>query len=207
VPDRPRRLGLAAAGLALAAAGAAAWWQQGAGATAHDPSSAGAAASQPAAATAPAAQVVRVRHQPGAPVRVRIPALHVDAPVLAVRAPDRTLVPPSDPQELGWWVDGAKPGAARGSALITGHTVHTGGGALDDLERLRRGDLVVVRTHRGALRYDVTRVRIFSKGTIAQDAARLFSQRVAGRLVLVTCEDWDGERYLSNVVVTATPRG
>jgi len=28
---------------------------------------------------------------------------------------------------------------------------------------------------------------------------------VPGRLVLITCEDWDGERYLSNVVVTATP--
>jgi hypothetical protein len=23
--------------------------------------------------------------------------------------------------------------------------------------------------------------------------------------VLITCEDWDGSRYLSNVVVTATP--
>jgi hypothetical protein len=28
---------------------------------------------------------------------------------------------------------------------------------------------------------------------------------VRGRLVLVTCEDWDGTRYLSNVVVVATP--
>jgi hypothetical protein len=25
-------------------------------------------------------------------------------------------------------------------------------------------------------------------------------------LVLLTCADWDGARYLSNVVVTATPR-
>jgi hypothetical protein len=28
---------------------------------------------------------------------------------------------------------------------------------------------------------------------------------VPGRLVLVTCEDWNGARYLSNVVVIATP--
>jgi LPXTG-site transpeptidase (sortase) family protein len=114
-------------------------------------------------------------------------------------------VPPSDPQQLGWWSDGAKPGAARGSALVTGHTVHTGGGALDHLEELRPGDRVVVRTDRSSLRYVVQQVRTYSKGAIARHADRLFSQQVAGRLVLVTCEDWDGERYLSNVVVTATP--
>jgi len=63
-----------------------------------------------------------------------------------------------------------------------------------------------VRTDRGTLRYDVRRIRVFSKGRIADHADELFSQEVPGRLVLVTCEDWDGERYLSNVVVTATPR-
>jgi LPXTG-site transpeptidase (sortase) family protein len=138
---------------------------------------------------------------------VVIPALHVDAPVVPVHAPGRTLVPPSDPTTLGWWVDGAEPGARRGSALVAGHTVHTGGGALDDLEKLRRGDPVVVRTDRGTIHYVVRQVRVYAKGRIAADARRLFSQRVAGRLVLLTCEDWNGERYLSNVVVTATPRG
>ena len=48
-------------------------------------------------------------------------------------------------------------------------------------------------------------VRVYDKGSVARDAKRLFSQDVPGRLVLVTCEDWDGERYLSNVVVTAAP--
>ncbi len=124
-----------------------------------------------------------------------------------MRAPDRTLVPPSDPQRLGWWADGAEPGAAAGSALITGHTVHDGGGALDHLEDLVRGDRVVVRTDTGTIRYDVRRIRVYSKGALAEHATSLFSQRVPGRLVLITCEDWDGERYLSNVVVTATPAG
>jgi len=85
--------------------------------------------------------------------------------------------------------------------------VHTGGGALDDLERLHRGDAVTVRTDRGTIRYDVRRVAVYSKGSVARHARRLFSQTVAGRLVLVTCEDWDGERSLSNVVVVATPVG
>jgi hypothetical protein len=51
----------------------------------------------------------------------------------------------------------------------------------------------------------VRTVRVYDKGSVARDAKRLFSQDVPGRLVLVTCEDWDGERYLSNVVVTAAP--
>jgi LPXTG-site transpeptidase (sortase) family protein len=151
------------------------------------------------------ARPVLAPREPGSPRRVRIPALDVDAPDVPVRAPQRTLVPPGDARKLGWWSDGAKPGAAEGSALIAGHTVHTGGGALDDLEKLREGDVIVVRTAHGTVRYAVDRVRIYSKGRIADDATRLFSQDVAGRLVLVTCEDWDGTRYLSNVVVTATP--
>ena len=138
--------------------------------------------------------------------RVVIPALRVSAPVDPVRAPDRTLVPPSDPSRLGWWADGARPGDRTGSVLITGHTVHTGGGALDDLEDLHHGDSVSVRTDRDRLVYEVRTVRIFSKGRVATAAKRLFSQHVPGRLVLITCEDWNGERYLSNVVVVAVPR-
>ncbi|MGV3563107.1 MAG: hypothetical protein ACO1ON_07460, partial [Nocardioides sp.] len=60
----------------------------------------------------------------------------------------------------------------------------------------------------GALRtmeYVVETVRVYRKGRLAERAAELFSQEVDGRLVLLTCEDWDGTRYLSNVVVTALP--
>lgn len=143
--------------------------------------------------------------EPGAPTRVVIPALDVAAPVLPISTIGDTLVPPADPRELGWWADGAKPGAKTGSALVTGHTVHTGGGALDDLESLERGDAVVVRTQADRIRFAVERVRVYRKGRVAEDAERLFSQEAPGRLVLITCEDWDGSRYLSNVVVTATP--
>lgn len=153
------------------------------------------------------------RQRVGYPDRLVVPALGVDAPVLAVKAPGRTLTPPADPQQLGWWADGARPGSATGSALIAGHTVHTGGGALDDLETLRRGDEVFVenrlrrggRTVERTVAYLVRSVEVFRKGTIAARAEELFSQEVDGRLVLLTCEDWDGARYLSNVVVTAVP--
>jgi sortase family protein len=195
---------LAAAAVVLVVVGAVAWFSQpGAGITAGGGARSEAAPAGPGSGTAP--EATRARRVPGAPRRVVIPALHVDAPVVAVRAPGGTLVPPSDPQQLGWWAGGAEPGARTGSALVTGHTVHTGGGALDDLETLRRGDRVAVRTDRGRIRYVVRRVAVYSKGSVARHAERLFSQDVPGRLVLVTCEDWDGSQYLSNVVVIATP--
>jgi len=143
--------------------------------------------------------------RPGVPRRVVIERLSMDAPVVPISTKGNVLTPPSDPQQLGWWSAGARTGAERGSALVTGHTVHTGGGAMDDLERLRAGDRVTVYTSRGIIPYDVRSVEVFGKGSIARHAQRLFSQEVRGRLVLVTCEDWDGTRYLSNVVVVAKP--
>jgi LPXTG-site transpeptidase (sortase) family protein len=141
----------------------------------------------------------------GRPVRVVLPTLGVRAPVVPISAPRRVLTPPGDPQVLGWWRDGAVPGAASGGSLITGHTVHTGGGALDDLEKLRRGDPVRVRTAKGVVRYAVTATTVYRKARLAEDAERVFRQTGPGRLVLITCEDWNGSTYLSNVVVLAEP--
>lgn len=143
----------------------------------------------------------------GVPLRLALPRLGVDVPVVETTAPAGILVPPPDPQVLGWWADGAVPGARRGSALVTGHTVSTGGGALDDLELMRVGDRVRVRTAAGVIGYRVTGVRTYRKASLAQDAHELFSQTVPGRLVLVTCEDWDGSVWRSNVVVMARPVG
>jgi LPXTG-site transpeptidase (sortase) family protein len=147
----------------------------------------------------------RVAPRPGVPRSVVIPALDLRAPVVGITADGRTLTPPSDPQKLGWWSPGARPGAARGSALITGHTVSAGGGALDDLEQVRVGDRVRVGTTRGNVEYAVRDVAIYRRASLARQAEKLFNQTGPARLVLVTCEDWNGEVYLSNVVVIAEP--
>ena len=138
-----------------------------------------------------------------APTRLLVPQLRVDAPVVPIGVTDGVLLPPDDPQTLGWWDQGAVPGAVQGGALITGHTVHTGGGAFDDLETLAKGDLVRVRTRRGTIEYAVTGVTIYRKGRLARDAERVFSQTGPGRLVLITCEDWNGSGYDSNAIVFA----
>lgn len=141
----------------------------------------------------------------GVPRRLVVPALDVRADVVPISVGDGVLVPPSDPTTLGWWADGARAGVLRGGTLITGHTVHSGGGAFDDLETLVPGDRLRVGTDRGVVRYVVRAVTVYPKASLARESSRVFSQRVPHRLVLVTCEDWDGVRYLSNAVVLADP--
>ena len=50
----------------------------------------------------------------------------------------------------------------------------------------------------------VDSVTTYDKGALAERAAEVFRPDVEGRLALVTCADWNGEIYLSNVVVIAT---
>ena len=64
-------------------------------------------------------------------------------------------------------------------------------------------DRVQVRTGKGAIGYAVSGVTIYRKASLARDAARVFSQTVPGRLVLITCEDWNGSGYDSNAIVFA----
>lgn len=160
---------------------------------------------RPTVETTPAEALPTREPGAGAPHRVVIGALGIDVPVVPIRLEVNTLVPPSDPQSLGWWDQGAVPGAMWGSAIITGHTVHTGGGAMDNLETLVPGDELFVRTTRGSIAYSVRRVEVYGKERVSRAATHIFSQRVRGRLVLVTCEDWDGTGYRSNVVVVARP--
>lgn len=141
----------------------------------------------------------------GAPRTVLVDSLGIDASVVPIALQGTSLDPPDDPQVLGWWSGGARAGAARGTALVTGHTVNAGGGAMDDLERVRPGARIRVLTEAGSITYVAESVQVLDKDTIARQAQQLFSQQVPGRLVLVTCEDWDGTGYRSNVVVTARP--
>lgn len=141
----------------------------------------------------------------GPPLQVRIPRLGVDSEVVPISGQSGTLLPPDDPQVLGWWREGKPVGAQFGTAVVTGHAVHTGGGALDQLGALVTGDSLRVRTDAGWIRYVVQRTRIYSKGALADDAESIFRLGGPGRLVLISCDDWNGEIYESNAVVYATP--
>ena len=141
-----------------------------------------------------------------APSRLAIPALKIDTRVVSVPLGEsRTLRPPRSATLVGWWSGGAKPGAPRGTVLIAGHTVHTGGGVLDELPKLRQGALIQVRTPSGLMTYRTTSVVRYGKGELAKHAEQVFSQRVPARIAVITCDDWDGREYRANVVAYGEP--
>ena len=139
------------------------------------------------------------------PAAVVVPSLDVRARVVPIATVDGALTPPDDPTSVGWWSGGSRPGADAGAAVLTGHTVHTGGGAFDDLDELADGDRVVVVSDDTGVAYDVATVEVLSRAELARASTSIFARSGPGRLVLITCEDWDGTAYRSNVVVTARP--
>jgi LPXTG-site transpeptidase (sortase) family protein len=151
----------------------------------------------------------RAMAAPSRPVRLVVPALKIRAAILPIEVnAQQVLDPPSDPSDVGWWQRSARPGAHHGQTVLTGHTVHTGGGVMDDLGKLRRGQHVKVVTPKGAMIYSTTRVVTWSKAELAERSVKLFGQKRSDlRLVLITCTDWNGSSYDSNVVVFAKPLG
>lgn len=142
----------------------------------------------------------------GKPLTLRVPGLEIDVTVTPVSIGTQgVLVPPSDYTTVGWWSDGAQPGSARGTVLITGHKVRSGGGAFDDLSTLEPGALLHVTTTKGRITYRVVEVENYSKEQLASISERLFSQTAVGQLVLVTCSDYFAGSYHGNTVVIAQP--
>ena len=141
------------------------------------------------------------------PYTLRIPRIYVDAPVVSIESnEDRVLLPPRDPSVAGLWSEGAAPGASEGSAVLVGHTVrNNGGGIFDDMGSLRRGDAIEVEGSNSALTYRVQSVDVLSKDDVARDAEQIFTQTGPGRLVVITCDDWDGTVWQSNIITVAAP--
>ena len=138
---------------------------------------------------------------------VRIPRIGVDAPVVPIQSnEDRVLNPPRDPSVVGWWSQGAAPGEPQGSAVLVGHTVrNNGGGVFDNMGELSRGDAIEVEGSDSTLTYRVKSINVLSKEEVARNAEEIFAQTGAGRLVVITCDDWDGTGWRSNIVAIAAP--
>jgi LPXTG-site transpeptidase (sortase) family protein len=206
------------AGLALAGLSAITWHDGSANDTPASPSDTTSVSTTPEAAPGtlqiPTLSPHETKAPPGkprpairtaAPQRLDLPSIGVSAAVFPIGTQgSATLVPPADYTTVGWWSQGAEPGEGQGTTILTGHTVHTGGGALDNLGSVRIGDHVMLERTNQDLRYTVSSVTTYRKGTLAARAAQVFNQLGPERLAIVTCGDWNGEIYLSNVVVIAT---
>lgn len=143
----------------------------------------------------------------GPPSRLVVPALGVQAPVVPIEMDAAgVLTPPADVDTVGWWQRSAEPGSGDGQTLLTGHTVRVGDGAMDRIGELGRGSRVEVRAASGTAAYRVTDVVTYDRAQVAERAQELFGQdRTDGRLVLVTCTDWNGEVWERNIIVLAQP--
>ena len=156
-------------------------------------------------AAAPDVTTVRV------PVRLLIPAIGVNAPVLptGVQAGGSLAIPP-DPSDVGWWAGGGFPGEPTGAVVVVGHinSAVFGPGALLRLQDVRPGDVVTVITAGQAYRYRVVALRAYVKTGLP--VAAVFGQQVAPRLVIVSCGgpfDASTGHYLDNIVAYAVPSG
>lgn len=142
----------------------------------------------------------------GQPVRLRIPAIHVDSRLERLgREPDGTLEPPRKWQEAGWYADGARPGE-QGPAVIAGHIDSTTGPAVFfRLRDLRPGDGVTVTDSAGhTFRFVVEHTSQYPKNHFPADA--VYGPTSLPELRLVTCAgsfDSQARSYRDNLVVYA----
>lgn len=144
--------------------------------------------------------------QPSDPTTVTIDSLGLHGVgVLPMALKHGALNPPDNPRMIGWWNRSADAGAANGTTLLTGHKVHGGAAVFEHLVDLKPGATIVLGADTGAFTYVVADVRVLTKDQLAAESAAIFAQDGSHRLVLVTCEDWDGKEFAANSVVTAVP--
>jgi Sortase domain len=166
-------------------------------ATANRPDGSPPAPTSPAPATSPAA----------APIRLALPALAIDAPVVPVGVqPGGGMAIPDDPKVLGWWQGGARTGD-RGTVVLAGHvdTAQAGAGALFPLSRAVPGQHVLLTTSQGTRDYVINAVRAYLKADLPSE---VFATTGQSRLALITCGgpfDPRTRQYADNLVVYALP--
>lgn len=138
--------------------------------------------------------------------RVEIPSLDAALPVVAVGvAKDGQMAIPDDPSIAGWYRFGPGPTSQQGASVISAHVDSRDGvGPLSKLDRLGRGDRIVVTVAGEQVGYVVDRVDRYAKTALDLDA--LFSRTGPARLHLVSCGgEWNPRtrHYEDNVVVVA----
>jgi hypothetical protein len=149
---------------------------------------------------------------PSAPTRLEVPALGIDVSVQPVGLDGQGRMGLfDDPAIAAWYRWGPAPASAAGSTFIATHVDSL---VYDVLPFARLRDAApgteVIVTDAAGIRhaYAVQSLQVTEKADVDWDAA--FDRSGAPRLTLVTCGgefDYENRRYLSNLVVTATPVG
>lgn len=144
----------------------------------------------------------------GQPVRLKIPAIRVDAAVERVgKAADGSMDVPTSFESTAWYQLGARPGEP-GNAVIDGHVDSTMGKAVFwDLRKLVRGDQIIVVGDDGVeRRFVVTDTGKYATAEVP--LMRVFGPAPGAHLNLITCDatttfNRATESYDGNFVVYA----
>ncbi|MER6116810.1 class F sortase [Streptomyces sp. A0642] len=142
------------------------------------------------------------------PIRLKIPAIAVDAPFtpLAIGADGRlNAPPPNDKNLVGWFQGGVTPGE-RGASIVAGHVdTKTGPAVFLQLRFLRPGATVdITRADGKVATFKVDTVETFSKAKFPDK--RVYADTPDAQLRLITCGgnyDRKVKDYEDNVVVFA----
>ena len=162
--------------------------------------------------------------QPGAPTRMSIPALRVDAPIETIgldrharpdSADQAPLGAPVDPRKAGWYAAGPKPGSGVGTVLTNGHTYRDGSAIFhqDFAARVAPGqqiDLVIDNGTTCSYRISVIWRNVDAVNGYPHlvTSERLYDQQGPERLFLETCGGpWieSAGRFQDINVILATP--
>lgn len=143
------------------------------------------------------------------PVRLRVPALGVDSPLLHLGlATDRSIEVPADYGTAGWFEGGPRPGQP-GPAVILGHVDSKAGpGVFYRLAELPVGaEVLVDRADGSTIGFRVTSTLRAAKTAFPTDL--VYAPTLEPSLRLVTCGgvfDRAKGSYLDNVIVNADQR-
>ncbi|MFF8911756.1 class F sortase [Streptomyces sp. NPDC015032] len=144
---------------------------------------------------------------PSAPVRIRIPSIRVDAPMmrLGLGADGSLDVPPAANRNVvGWYRDGTPPGS-RGSAIVAGHVDNAQGRSVFyDLGTLQKGSEVeVVRQDGRTAVFSLDGIEVYDSDDFPDK--RVYGASAYASLRLITCGGGFSKTsgYLGNVVAYA----
>ena len=182
--------------------------------TANPPVATPAPRTHPSRGSEPAADLPGRNTRPAIrsePVRLTIPSLHVDAPIVAVGVDEsgQMQIPPLISQ-IGWYKYGPAPGATTGSIVLAGHvdSATQGRGTFFYLRNIPHYAEITISEHDGTRhRYTVIAREAYPKATIPLRA--LFARAGPPRLTLITCGGGFNQSirsYDDNIVITAVPR-
>ncbi|GAA2452303.1 class F sortase [Streptomyces mauvecolor] len=144
---------------------------------------------------------------PSEPVRIKIPSIQVDAPVMRLGlGPDHTLdvPPPGNTNMAGWYKDGTAPGA-RGTAVMAGHVDDSRGPAVFyALGALKKGSRVEVTREDGRTAvFAIDAVEVYENEAFPD--TKVYGPAARPELRLITCGGGFSQQtgYRGNVVAFA----